>query len=135
MRATASIVAGFFCVSCLTEQLASLPETADTHVAVSHCLASLGFWEDRDLLAEFDRPDHPGLAAVWRTHSRAYGNAPGTTVWVTQSQGQLHLRFLPGAGEDDSGTEVLARAFRACIPQHAADVSVKLTTQTSPDLR
>jgi len=119
---------------CVTEQLATLPETDDTRAALSHCLASLGFWEDRELLAEFGT-DEPDLIAIWLMHSRGYSAAPGTTVWVSQSQGEFHLRFLPGAGEDNAGTAILTRSFTSCVPQHVGDVKVILRSRTYPDFR
>ncbi len=76
----------------------------------------------------------PSVEAVWATRPRGSTKA-GTTVWVHRVNGQLRLRFLPGAGEDSAGTAVLARSFTACVPHHVAGVEVELTTQTSPDFR
>jgi len=120
-------------LGCTTVQFASLAETDETRSATSHCLASLGFWEDGGLLPMFSASD-PSLVAVWSTHPRG-NTAAGTTVWIQQRGGRLRLRFLPRAGEDSAGTAVLARSFAACVPQHVADVEVVLTSQTSPDFR
>jgi hypothetical protein len=120
-------------LGCTTVQFAALPETDDSRSAASQCLASLGLWEDGRLLQMFSASD-PSLIAVWSAHPRGSTRA-GTTVWIKRSDGELRLRFLPGAGEDSAGTAVLARSFAACVPQHLVDIEVVLTSQTSPDFR
>lgn len=119
---------------CVTEQLARVSETDDAPPAIAHCLTSLGFWTDGELLADFRR-GNPDLLAVWRAQSRGRSNAPGTIVWVESRRGEFQLRFVPGVGEDNSGTAVLAQSFKHCIPEHAADAKVTLTSRTSPELR